>query len=133
MDPLALFFSASGRIPPRTFALAVIVVYLGGFASQMLLAAPVIARGGLVPFALTQAILTWSWFAVHAKRLRDSGRGSGGAVAIAILYGLALVLLVMLLAFVSTPAPSDTAAESDPESINLFGWLVLLYIVAMLF
>ena len=60
MDPLALFLSSSGRIAPRAFALAIILVYVAGFLSQILLGAPVIARSGLWPFALTQGVLTWA-------------------------------------------------------------------------
>ena len=79
METLALFFSTRGRVAPRAFAAAVVAVYGAAFLSQLLISAPVMLHAGLVPFALVQAIATWSWFCLHAKRLRDADRGIGAA------------------------------------------------------
>ena len=100
MESLALFFSARGRVAPRAFAVAVVAVYGAAFLSQLLISAPVMLHAGLVPFALVQAIATWSWFCLHAKRLRDADRGIGAAVAIAVLYALAVILFLLLVALI---------------------------------
>jgi hypothetical protein len=129
MDPLALFFSASGRIAPRTFAVAVVIVYVAGFASQILLGGPVVARSGLWPFALTQGALTWMWFALHAKRRRDAGAGSGAAAGIAILYVLSVALLLLVLAFFLSVASQDAANGAGSSGIASF--LILFYLLAL--
>ncbi len=41
-------------------------------------------------------MLIWIWFALHAKRLHDAGRGSGLAVGVAVLYVLSVVLLLIV-------------------------------------
>src|SRR5215472_13204020 len=71
MEWLALFFSARGRLAPRAFAAGAAAVYGTAFLSQLLISAPVMLHAGLAPFALVQAIATWSWFCLHAKRLRE--------------------------------------------------------------
>ena len=106
MEALALFFSARGRLAPRAFAVGAAAVYATAFLSQLLISAPVMARAGLAPFAIVQAIATWSWFCLHAKRLRDADRGVGAAVAIAVLYALAVVLFLLLVALIM---PGDAA------------------------
>jgi len=128
MDPLALFLSATGRIPPRPFALAVVIIYVAGFASQILLGAPVIARSGLWPFALTQGALTWMWFALHAKRRRDAGAGIGAAAGIAILYVLSIALLLLVLAFFLSVASQDAANDGSP---GIASFLILFYLIAL--
>ncbi len=129
MESLALFFSASGRITPRTFAVAVTIVYLAGLFSQILLAQPVMARGGIFPFAAAQAAIAWSWYALHAKRLRDAGRGHGIALAIVILYGLALVLLILLMTLLMGPG---TGGMRDDLGANLSGVLAIVALLAAL-
>ncbi len=129
MDPLALLFSASGRIASRPFALAVVVVYVAGFASQILLGAPVIARSGLWPFALTQGALTWMWFALHAKRRRDAGAGIGATAGIAILYAMSISLLLLVLAFFLSVASQDAANGAGQSSIASF--FILFYLIAL--
>src|ERR1700692_3145315 len=96
MNPLSLPFSPAGRISPRTFSIAVALVYVASFGSQVLLAAPVTMRAGLAPFVLVQLVLLWVWFALHAKRLHDAGRGMGLAVGVGLLYALGIILLLLL-------------------------------------
>src|SRR5262249_51080955 len=96
MSFLSFPLSPFGRVSPRAFAIAIALVYLAAFASQMLLAAPVTSRAGLMPFALAQFILLWVWFALHAKRLHDSERSAGWAVAVGLIYALGVILLVLL-------------------------------------
>src|SRR5215469_7485091 len=98
MESLAVFFSARGRLAPRTFAASAAVVYGTAFLSLLLISPPVMLRAGLVPFALVQAIAIWCWFCLHAKRLRDADRQVGVAVAIAALYALAVILFLLIVA-----------------------------------
>src|SRR4029077_1740534 len=90
MEPLALLFSARGRLAPRAFAAGAAVVYGTALLSFLLISPPVMLRVGLAPFALVQAIAIWCWFCLHAKRLRDADRRIGVAVAIVVLYALAV-------------------------------------------
>jgi uncharacterized membrane protein YhaH (DUF805 family) len=129
MQWLALFFSASGRAAPTPFTAAVLVVYLLAFLSQLLLSPPVTLRVGLAPFALVQAVVTWAWFCLHAKRLRDAGRGIGPAVAIAVLYALAMVLLLLTVALIAGTPPGGAGAA---PSAGLADFLVLFVLIAML-
>ena len=131
MNPFTLLFSPSGGIDKRTFAIAIIGFYAVGLASHLLLSAPVTVRAGLLPFAVAQGVLTWTWFALHAKRLRDAGRGIGGALAVAIIYGLAVVLLLLVMsAFAGVP--SDPANKQGALA-GLGGLLVVFFVFALLF
>jgi uncharacterized membrane protein YhaH (DUF805 family) len=129
MGLFALFFSAAGRIAAKAFALAALAVYLLSFLSQFLLAAPLMARGGLVAFVLVQAFVTWSWYALHAKRLRDSGRPVTSAAAIAILYALAVVLLLLVMA--ATTAPAPPVGESGTPSSSVFEVLLIVFLILL--
>jgi hypothetical protein len=128
MDPLALFLAASGRIAPRPFAIAVVIIYGAGFASQILLGAPVVARSGLWPFALTQGALTWMWFALHAKRRRDADAGIGAAAGIAIVYILSIALLLLVIAFFLSVASQQA---SDDAAAGIGSFLILFYLLAL--
>ena len=130
MSPLALLFSRSGRLAPKPFAVAVILIYAASFFSQALLAEPILARAWLWPFALLQAVLIWSWLALHTKRLRDAGQTSGFAIGIAGLYVLALVLLLLVLAMI-------TASETGSSNFLLAGQgivqiILVLYMLGVL-
>jgi uncharacterized membrane protein YhaH (DUF805 family) len=129
LPPLALFFSAQGRIAPKPFAVGVIAVYVTTLLAQLLLSPPVIGHGGLALFAFVQTLAIWSWFCLHAKRLRDGGRGVGAAVAIAILYGLAVVLFLLLVALIAEPIPKDA---TNAPSAHLADFFVLLLPLALL-
>jgi uncharacterized membrane protein YhaH (DUF805 family) len=127
MDPLALFLSSSGRLSPRSFAVALLLVYAAGFLSQALLAAPVLERTGLWSFAIVQAAVMWMWFTVHAKRLTDAGRSVGPAVGIAIICALAVLLFILVLAVF------QQAAAQEPNAASSFiGLVVLLYLIAII-
>jgi len=130
MESLALFFSASGRIAPRPFALGAVAVYVLSFLSQALISPSVTARWGVWLFALAQAPLIWAWFALHAKRLRDAGHPSGSAFAIAVLYALALVLLMLLLEPI-LGSGTDVVATDTPGASFADLWIVLLLFAAL--
>lgn len=128
MSILRLFFAAAGRMRPGPFAVAIIFVYALGAAAQMLTAPAVLARAGLWPFALVQALLLWVWFALHAKRLRDAGRGSGSAQGIAVIYALAVVLLVFVAAFfLDAAAQTGRSGPAVPTSRILALYLLNLF------
>ena len=109
---LALAFSLSGRLSRGSFAIAVIAVYFLGLASQGLLTRPVMVRAGLFPFIILHAVLLWVWFAIHAKRMRDAGRGIGLAIGIAVVNVLSIIFLLMVISFLVSPVegqPGETA------------------------
>jgi hypothetical protein len=121
--------SPLGRIRPRAFVFAAIAVYLLGTASQWLTVPGVLARAGLWPFAMAQAALTWMWFALHAKRLRDSGHTLGLAVGVSLLYALAVVLLLTVAdAFFNT----STLQAGDANTTSALGLILLISILALL-
>ncbi|CAN0088363.1 unnamed protein product [Phaeothamnion confervicola] len=119
-------FSPSGRLAPRSFAVAVLAVYVLSFLSQALLSAAVTGRAGLWPFAVLQALLIWTWFAVHARRLRDAGRSSGFALGIACLYALAMVLLLLVMVMITATDSSSEAAQTGQGLLHLFAVLYVL-------
>jgi uncharacterized membrane protein YhaH (DUF805 family) len=119
MSSLALL-APSGRLARRPFAIAVSVVYVLNFLSQVLLIAPVTGRMGLWPFALAQAVLIWAWFVLHARRLRDAGRGPGTALGIAILYTLAVVLVLLIMAMFTATDSSIAPIKDGQGLLRLF-------------
>jgi uncharacterized membrane protein YhaH (DUF805 family) len=124
MKSLARFFSASGRIRPKPFAVAAAAVYLVSFLSQFLLAAPVTARASVIPFLLVQILAGSAWTALHLKRLRDAGRPGGAAVALAILYALAIVLLLLMMAMANAPAITDDETPAGWSQTLLLFFLI---------
>jgi uncharacterized membrane protein YhaH (DUF805 family) len=134
MESLALFFSASGRIASKPFVLGAVVVYVVAFLSQFLLAAPLMTRGGLIAFILVQAAITWAWYALHAKRLRDTGRSITPAVALAILYALAVPLFLLVMAAAMTPAaPAAPTTAGDAQPRTIFDFILFLFILSVVF
>jgi uncharacterized membrane protein YhaH (DUF805 family) len=129
MQALRFLFSPSGRLGPQAFAVAVIVVYTAGVASQWLTVPGVVARNGVWPFVLVQAVLIWVWFALHAKRLRDADRSVGLAAGASLLYALAVVLLLIVATAFFSTSPSATT-EANPT--GALGLILLLSIIAAL-
>jgi hypothetical protein len=129
MQTLRFLFSPSGRLRPQAFAFAAISVYVAGVASHLLTTPDVVTRGGLWPFAAVQALLTWIWFALHAKRLRDADRAVGLAAGVSLLYALSVVLLLIVAAaFFNT----STDSMADANATSALGLILLLAIVATL-
>jgi uncharacterized membrane protein YhaH (DUF805 family) len=131
MDQLSSIVSTSGRIARKPFAISVVVLYLLSFGTRALLAPSVMAQGGGILFALAQMLLIWIWYALHARRLRDAGRGRGSAVGIAIVYGFGIAL-VMLVALLLNPPASGGAPDGGPPAAGLAELLLLLYLIALL-
>lgn len=130
MSSFALI-SSSGRIGRGTFVVGVLIVYVLSFLSQVLLAGPVLARAGPWSFAVVQTALAWTWFVLHARRLRDAGRGHGLAVGIVILYALAIVF-VLLIVVAMAPEAMPSTQTSDANASSLLGFFLLLYLLALL-
>ncbi len=131
MSSLALI-SPAGRLSRVPFAIAIAVVYVLSFLSQVLLSEPVMARIGPWPFALVQAALIWTWYVLHARRLRDAGRGSGTAIGIAIVYGLAIVLLLLIVTATAPSSPAVATSTAGKEAPTLLSFFLVLYMLALL-
>ena len=109
MDALNTIFSAGGRLAPKPFMLSSLAVYAAGFLSQWLLSSTITQRAHVIPFVLVQIAVAWTWYALHAQRLRDAGRGVGAAAALILFYALAVAfLLVMVLTAHNLQPPTDT-------------------------
>ena len=101
-----------------------IAVYAAGAASHWLTVPGVIARAGLWPFVLAQAVLIWIWFVLHAKRLRDAGRRPASRPECRLLYALSVVLLLIVAAsFFTTSANAATGANAT----SALGLILLLF------
>lgn len=133
MNLLDLFTTTQGRLARQPFWLALIAIYVAGFAAQMLLDGPVRARAGLTPFIAAQAALLWAWLSIHIKRLRDAGQGPASAIGVAVIYALALGLLLMLIAFLTNPnaSPDVEAGRSSDDAV--FGMMLVIIILGLLF
>jgi len=129
MHALRFLFSPFGRLRPQPFIVAIVGVYAAGVASHGLTTADVIARVGLWAFVAVQALLVWIWFALHAKRLHDAGRGAGLAAGVALLYVLSIALLVIVAAAFFNRAAADAG---DPNSASALGLILLVAVVAAL-
>jgi uncharacterized membrane protein YhaH (DUF805 family) len=129
MNPVTLFLSPSGRLQPRAFAVAVAIVYLMVFFSQVLLGGHVTGRYGLVPFALVQMAVVWMWYALHARRLRDAGRETGIAIALAVLYALGMILLAMIVLFLVSMDTGSAGAEAGGSPLQMFVLLAIISVV----
>jgi uncharacterized membrane protein YhaH (DUF805 family) len=129
MQGLHLLFSPSGRLGPRTFIVAVVLVYVAAAASQALTLPGVIKSAGLWPFLAAQIALVWIWYSLHAKRLRDAGKPVGLAVATALLYVLSVALLIIIAgAFLGTLAGQG----ADANTTSALGLILFVSIVALL-
>jgi uncharacterized membrane protein YhaH (DUF805 family) len=129
MQALRFLLSPSGRLRPQAFLIAVIAVDAAGAASQWFALIGATARNGLWLFAAAQALLTWVWFALHAKRLRDAGRSIGLAVGAAILYALSVVLLLTVATSFFAIAPSSTTGANTVGALTL---ILLLSVIESL-
>jgi uncharacterized membrane protein YhaH (DUF805 family) len=130
MELLSLFLSTGGRIARKPFAIAVIIVYVASFGARALLAAPVMAQAGIAPFVLVQALIIWTWYTLHAKRLRDAQRSIASAIGIAIVYAFAIALVAVIAALlVPTPA---AAPDAPATSAGLGDLLLVLLLLALL-
>jgi uncharacterized membrane protein YhaH (DUF805 family) len=129
MQALRFLFSLSGRLRPQPFVLAVIGVYIVGFAAQWLTAPDVLERVGIAPFTVVQILLIWTWFVLHAKRLRDGGERIGVAAGAGVLYALGIVLLLVLGAgFIGLGSNGDLGSAGS----TALGLIVVVSVIGIL-
>jgi hypothetical protein len=122
-----------GGLAPKPFALGVLGVWIAGLASQLLLTADVIARDGLWPFIIVQALLIAVWLVLHVRRLRDAGQGPAGAIGIALIYVLAIGLLLMLVAFFTHPDSVAPRGGESPAGNAVIGTLLVVFLFNIMF
>jgi hypothetical protein len=127
MQALRFLLSPSGRLKPQTFIVAIIAVYTAGLASHLLTLPAILAHGGPWPFAASQALLIWIWFALHARRLNDAGSSVGLAAGAAVLYALAVVLLLVL-----ATAFFTIAANSGDTATGALGLILFVMVIDIL-
>jgi hypothetical protein len=123
------FFSPRGRLQPQPFIASIAAVYVVGAASHWLTVPDITARVGLWAFVAAQAVLTWLWFVLHAKRLHDAARGAGLAAAVALVYVLSLVLLLILATNFLADSETTLGNASATSALEL---ILFLYIVMTL-
>ena len=131
MNYFDLLFSPKGTIKPQPFALIVIAIYALNLIAGSIVEGDFIKRVGPWPYLGLQMMLTWIWFAAHAKRLRDAGRGWVVAAVIAFIYAAAIVLMINL---VSASAANITE-PTDPKEpkVSLIGAIIAVLFINTLF
>jgi uncharacterized membrane protein YhaH (DUF805 family) len=127
---LRSFLSASGRLSPQSFLVAIVVVYVVAVASQALTLRDVTKAAGLWPFVIAQLALIWIWYVLHAQRLRDAGKSVGLAVAVSLLYVLSVALLVIVAGAFYGALAGETAI--DPNATGALNLILFVSVVAML-
>ncbi|MGQ0674260.1 MAG: hypothetical protein ACT4N2_15475 [Hyphomicrobium sp.] len=131
-DPL----STSGTMRPWPFLLTALLTYLAGFAALLLLSTPVMERAGVWPYVVVQAVLNWVWYALHRRRLRDSGLGagwSGPVLALNVVLQLALVAAVYGMTALQVNAAAEQAAGVQGPASTWIGLGLIYLIFGMLF
>lgn len=129
MSAVSLLFSRSGVLARKPFAIAITLVYLANFLSQVLASSAVTGQVGLLPFAIAQIVLVWSWIVLHVKRMRDAGRSAGLAIGIACLYVLMMLLLLLVLVMITGTEESSQTVQTGQGLIRIF---FVVYLFAML-
>jgi uncharacterized membrane protein YhaH (DUF805 family) len=118
------------RLARGPFAVAVGGVYLGIFASQVLLSPPVTAHVGVFAFVLAQVVLIALWIVLHRRRLRDAGRPAGMVYGVAAIYALEVVLLVLLVWLIlASSAGLSGGASGEATILHLF---IILYLLSLM-
>jgi serine/threonine protein kinase len=115
------------------FALGVFGIWIAGLASQLLLTGHVIARAGLWPFIIAQALLIAIWLVLHIRRLRDAGQGPTAAIGIALISVLSIGLLLMLVAFFTHPGAVAPRGGESPASNAVIGTLLVVFLFNIVF
>jgi uncharacterized membrane protein YhaH (DUF805 family) len=128
MQALRFLFSPAGRLKPRAFVFAAIVVYALGVAAQWLTVPDILLHAGIWPFAVAQALLVWVWYALHARRLHDAGRPVDIAAGAALLYGLSIVLLLIVTVGYFKPY----AGAVDPNATAALNIILFIMVISAL-
>jgi hypothetical protein len=134
MDLIAFLSPGKGRLAPKPFALGVLVVWVGGIASQFLLTGHVVARFGMWPFIAVQAGLIWIWLVLHLRRLRDAGQGPAAVIGVTLIYVLSIGLLLLLVAFFTHPdAVGPSGVGESPARDAAIGTLLVVFLFNIMF
>jgi uncharacterized membrane protein YhaH (DUF805 family) len=128
MQALRSLFSPAGRLEPRAFVFAAIIVYALGVAAQWLTMPDILLHAGIWPFAVAQALLVWVWYVLHARRLHDAGRPVDFAAAAALLYGLSIVLLLIVTIGYFKPY----AGPVDPNATAALNIILFIMVISAL-
>jgi uncharacterized membrane protein YhaH (DUF805 family) len=131
MNWLDAIFSPKGTLRPQHFAIIVIAVYLINIAAGSIIEGQFIKRVGPWPYFALQLLLTWIWFAAHAKRLRDAGKGWAVAAALAFIYVAAMVLLLNLIS-ASEASLTESTDPKEPK-VSLIGAIFAVLFINTLF
>ena len=118
--------SAKGSIKPLPFAIAVTAIYAVNLILCNYLSLGFLARGGIIPFLLSQAVLTWGWYVLHARRLADAGQSIWMARSVAVMFFL-FICMVALIAMGTQPPPQTNQTETTlggAISLILFAFLL---------
>jgi uncharacterized membrane protein YhaH (DUF805 family) len=129
MSYFDLLFSPKGTIKPQPFAIIVIAIYGINILAGSVLEGQFIKRVGPWPYLTLQALLTWLWFAAHAKRLRDAGRGYIVAATLAFIY-IAMIVLMINIAAGSAASITENPKEASP---SLFAVIFAVLFINTLF
>lgn len=131
MNYFDLLFSPKGTIKPQPFAIIVIAIYLINILGGSVLDGEGIKRVGAWPYLGLQLALSWIWFAAHAKRLRDAGRGWVVAAVLAFIYAAAIVLMLNLV----SASTANITEPSDPKEpkVSLIGAIFAVLFINTLF
>jgi uncharacterized membrane protein YhaH (DUF805 family) len=132
MSYFDLLFSPKGTIKPQPFVIIVLAIYVINILGGSVLDGNGIKRVGPWPYLALQAALTWIWFAAHAKRLRDAGRGWTVAAVLAFIYIAAIVLMLNLVSATPAPTPAD-ASEPKDVPVSLIGTIFAVLFINTLF
>jgi uncharacterized membrane protein YhaH (DUF805 family) len=117
--------SPHGRLAPRPFVFAAVVIYLLGFASQVLISGSA-GQAGFWAFAAVQAVLLGAWFAIHTARMRDAGQSIATATGIAAVCALSVLLLLLVLGVVQVNSPAG-------EGTDQTAWFAVAYVLGILY
>ena len=129
MQALRFLFSPSGRLPPQAFSFAAVAVYARRRRLAMADHTGFDPARRVVAFVAAQIIVTWIWFALHAKRLRDAGRSIDLPAAIALLYALSVALLVIVaVSFVHSASPESL----EYNGVTALGLILFVSVIVAL-
>lgn len=125
-----LLFSPKGTIKPQPFAIIVAAIYLTNIVAGSIVDGQFVRRVGPWPYFALQSLLTWIWFAAHAKRLRDAGRGYAIAATIACIY---LLCAGLFMSFLEDTAAASLDGEATESVMSLIGTAIAIVFVSALF
>lgn len=125
-----------GRLSPLSFSVRAVLVYFAGLAAILLLSTPVMEHAGVWAYVAVQAMLNVVWVIVHARRLKDSGRGPASALFILlpnVLLQVALVFATGGFAHLQATAATEQASGVQGPASTWIGLGLIYLLFGMLF